>query len=211
MIFNLNVNMMKEVTKNRNQDFLKKYRIFPIINFIKVKILNLKFLLVILTSFIYTYANSQSISNLDKSHGFKDFKIGDSYQKWAGQINKLFEGRESEVMYEYKGTCCTIAYNQPVKSIVLMFRNDKLTSINIVIQSPGTEINEPLDQFTQLNNILQSLYGKPTAFNSDANSGKAYYGWTTDKIYLMSDFKYLGLEKGSRISLAIGDVKYFNN
>jgi hypothetical protein len=176
-------------------------------------------LLLILTAMllICSLANSQTISELDKKNGFKDFQLGDLYTKW--QNNILYEGtlnNGSNIrVYLYTGSCCRQAFNYELDSIELGFLDGKLTVIYLTtkqFQAAGYDTDRGIytrwngtKDFDRLKDALKAYFGDYTSVDkgSDYDSDISFF-WAGQKAMLQLTYSYLGIDKGDRCKILVG-------
>ena len=69
---------------------------------------------------IFSVAFAQTIDQLDKKNGFKDFTLGDAFSKWQSQLKLERNWDDGSKTYLYRGTCCNMVFNYPVEKINLL-------------------------------------------------------------------------------------------
>ena len=127
------------------------------------------------------------LSDLDAKNGFKDFKLGDSYSKWAPYLGNIKKGL-NDTLATYTGSCCQTVFEYSVRKIVLQFENKKLTGISISLVPFSQESNTDY-QLNKLINYFKGLFGNFTALdrapaNSPQNIPISTYHWKAKKVLL---------------------------
>ena len=128
------------------------------------KIITLSTLILLLNSVI----NAQASSVLDEKNGFKDIKLGDSYDKWKINLTYLDTYGNNEKVYLYTGSCCQNAFNYPVEKIKIVFANNKIIYISIFLKpfQDNRATGDPIKfrypnlDFASVNKDLISLFGE---------------------------------------------------
>jgi hypothetical protein len=142
-------------------------------------------------------AVAQTVKNLDDNNGFKQFKFGDSKQKWLPHLLK--SSINFQETYECTDICCTTAFGYTVSQKLLSFdKNEKLTRIVLHLK----ERQQADGQRAFYNNIV-SAFGPPTGKEiSTDNSGNINFQWSGRKVTLtMYNFYKGAFEGGWEITL----------
>jgi hypothetical protein len=173
----------------------------------------IKFISLIFSLFIAFIINSQVSTKLDEKNGFKDFQIGDSYDKWKVNLIKV-SGNADKLKYKYTGSCCQQVFDYDVEEILLEFKNNKL--INIIITLEQWEKSTSENDFTNLatcfDNIdnlatkFETLFGKHSDYKKDEKTGIITYGWFGNKIALTCSMQYQGIRAGCKPFIILGDM-----
>jgi hypothetical protein len=167
----------------------------------------------IFSLFICTMIYSQTIDKLDEKKGFKDFILGDSYEKWQSQLK--FEGASDDGSraYVYIGSCCNKVFNYPVDRIVLRFNNSELVAIYITTmrfqkeyEYSGKYTEWRTVDFENIKSSFSSLFGPPT--HVDAPNDR--YIWLGKKVMLISKYENLGVKEGDRQQITVVNISYLN-
>ncbi len=144
---------------------------------------------------------AQSSAVLDEKNGFKDIKLGDSYDKWKLNLKYLGTYGNNENLYSYTGSCCQNAFNIPVERIEIVFANNIITYIAIYLKpfqdnratGDPARFRFPNDDFVRLNLDLQSLFGEGKDGAPSESEGlfysKVYAG---KKVALIADYYFKG-------------------
>lgn len=143
-------------------------------------------------SFILGLYNSyaQSLSDLDRRHGFKDFRLGDPKSKWISQLTLRSSGTTNT--YEYNGYCCKEAFGSSLKEIGVAFdRTDKLKSIFLVFRDPKQG-----DQLRNFLGTIEQAFGGATGQESNDNTGDITQQWAGKETTLTVYAKYKGADLG---------------
>lgn len=120
-----------------------------------------------------TNLRGQTIRELDNKRGYLDFKLGDSYGKWANSlIYSRTEG--SGTVYKYTGYLSYLFNTYPVYEIDLTFSNNKLVSIYILLHKFQT--NDPSD------NRKEILENCSQAFGDIGSRFKLLFGGITKSV-----------------------------
>ena len=75
---------------------------------------------------------SQTIDKLDERNGFKDFKLGDSFDKWKTSLEYIGINPDEEKLYKYTGVCCKDVFDSQAENIELIFAKNGLIYIGII-------------------------------------------------------------------------------
>lgn len=175
----------------------------------------MKKILFLLSSLFTILGNAQSISELDKKNGFKDFKLGDDFSKWSSQVAYSRTNEDGLKVYSYVGNCCNKVFDYKLNTIELGFLNSKLVLIYLEtekFQKPYSESKEFTTwrntDFESINNSFQGLFGKPTGHNSE---GDISFFWQSQKVMLRSTYKYLGVREGDMQVIFVFSLDYLKN
>ena len=176
-----------------------------------------KKLVLIATLFLFlNHSFSQTIDKLDEKKGFKDFQIGDSYDKWKDKIVEVGRWDDGDIGYNYTGSCCKEIFDYPIKEILLRFKNKSLEAIIITtenFQKPYSETGSYTQwrdkDFERIKNLFSQLFGPPTSLNS--NEGNVNYYWEGKEVVLVSMYQYLGVNNGDNQQIIIHKAKNILN
>ena len=111
---------------------------------------------------------SQSINDLENKKGFKEFKLGDSYNKWSNQLKEINNSTNySEKLYHYEGYCCKQAFQNEVDHIFLSFKDNKLIEITVFLKyfrgSKNSDLHIGFEEYPEpymrLLNDFNSIFG----------------------------------------------------
>ena len=163
--------------------------------------------------FIFFNGISQVNLKLDEKNGFKDFQIGDSYEKWKLNLVKI-SGEKDRIIYRYNGECCQQVFNYEVEEILLEFRSNKLINISITLEQweKSTGPNDFTDLKTCFENIddlaekFDALFGPHADYSKNENTGIISYGWYGNKIALSCSMQYQGIRAGCKPIILLGDM-----
>jgi len=170
--------------------------------------------------FIPIFCYTQSLQDLDRKNGFKEFQIGDSYSKWRNQleVNPSLIESDGAKSYTYTGTCCQKIFEYSVEEIFLKFKNNRLVVISIMtekIHKGGNQndLTSWADGKAELDNLKSSfsfLFGSPSLFSMDQNSlnGDPVYQWIGNKVALEARYNYISVMEGDYLSVRIADYNY---
>jgi len=170
--------------------------------------------------FIPIFSYTQSLQDLDRKNGFKEFQIGDSYSKWRSQLkvnsSKIWE--DGAKSYSYTGNCCQKLFTFPVEEIILRFKNNQLVVISIVTEKihKGGNHNDYTswaDGKAKLDNLKSSfsfLFGSPSLYSMDENSlnKDPVYQWMGNKVALEARYNYISVMEGDYLSVKVADYNY---
>lgn len=163
----------------------------------------------LLTSALTT--NSQTIAKLDEKNGFKDFKLGDTYETWSSNLTYVSTTTDGEKRYTYTGTCCQEVFTTSVQEIDLLFSSDnKLVYITIFLKPyqdyRGTNtpaaFNYPNDNYELLVINFKSLFGAAEKVYPD-NSANVFYSncWAGSKVVLITSYYFYSNYDYSRVTV----------
>lgn len=140
----------------------------------------MKAFLTVVALFLATMIFGQSIDELDKKAGFKEFKIGDSLSVHEGKVKfmrildnadtKLYLVKDLVSVKSYTGEVELEMYKGKVQEIMVSFKNSTKTSFEDILKS------------------LETLYGP---YSKDKEKSKAFdryeklYSWTGQRIKLI--------------------------
>lgn len=161
-------------------------------------------------------AHSQTISELDKKNGFKDFQLGDLITKWEKDL--IYQGTMNNgsniKVYTYIGSCCRQAFNYDLDSIELGFLDGKLTVIYLTtkqFQEAGYDTDRGIytrwngtKDFDKLKDALTSYFGEYSSVDKGGNSGDISFYWLGQKVLLELKYDYLGIDKGDKCRIMVG-------
>ena len=144
---------------------------------------------------------SQTIDKLDEKNGFKDFKLGDTYDKWKSNLIYVDSQTEGEKRYQYTGTCCQEVFTKSVEKIVLIFAKNKLICIAILLKPyqdlRGTgmpaRISYPNNDYQNLITNFTLLFGKSQKVKPDLDNNLFSSNlWEAKKVILITDYFFMG-------------------
>jgi len=145
---------------------------------------------------------SQGIEDLDAKAGFKDFTLGDSFEKWSDYVT--ISKRDGDVITcRYIGTCCNKVFDFPVDQIELKFKNNIL--FNILIQLANFQDFYNIETtifnskgYNELNSKFKILFGPESFTKMPENMSPIYIitGWVSDKVVLGTYYCYIGTREG---------------
>lgn len=160
--------------------------------------------------------NAQTIDKLDEKNGFKDFKLGDTYEKWKSSLTYVSTTTDGEKLYKYTGTCCQEVFTTSVYEIDLLFSSDKLVYITIFLKPyqdyRGTktpaEFRYPNDDYEKLVLDFKSLFGVSEKVYAD-ESASIYYSncWIGKNVVLFTSYYWFSNYDYSRVS--VKDKAYY--
>ena len=161
----------------------------------------------------------QSLADLDARNGYKDLKLGDSFNKWSSDLTELFrdDAVKGERYFKYNGMCCTKVFEFPVERIILTFYDNKIVRIYIELQNFQTFYKRQYTTgfskdggYNILNSEFASLFGKPSdsKFEKDGNPYHIFTGWFGQKVHLESCYKYIGAAEGEFAVIVIVSAEY---
>jgi hypothetical protein len=166
------------------------------------------------TFLICTGVFAQTIDQLDKKNGFKDFALGDGFSKWQSQLKLERNWDDGSRTYLYRGTCCNMVFNYPVEKIQLKFKNNKLVVISITTEKfqkgyreSGEYSKWRPDDFESIKASIATLFGEPTLYDP-VGSLNVTYIWKGKRVLLTSEYQYLGGQDGDRQLINISDLSY---
>jgi len=163
---------------------------------------------------IFTSVFAQTIDQLDKKNGFKDFTLGDAFSKWESQLKLERNWDDGSKTYQYRGTCCNMVFNYPIEKLNLKFKNNKLVVINITTEKfqkgyfeSGEYSKWRPDDFESIKASISSLFGEPTLYDP-VGSLNVTYLWKGKRVLLTSEYQYMGGQNGDRQQINISDLSY---
>jgi len=125
---------------------------------------------IILFTFLFLYisltANSQSVNDLDTKNGYKDFKIGDSFEKYEGKLifrDYLKNDSNTPTYLVKQEFLYSDLFGYKIKAITLTFKANKLIMIDIWLKEivpEGVVWSFNADDFTNITNKFKSLFGE---------------------------------------------------
>ena len=156
-----------------------------------------------------------SQSALDAKNGFKDFTLGDKFNKWSSTLVYSHKIESGIKIYTYKGTCCRTLYGYSIAEIRLGFDEDNSLTViwfstekfqkGYEIDGKYTEWNGTKD-FDKIQDNIESQFGKADDVETDDNSGKATLYWFGTKVILSLEYEYLGIKNGDRCNILVGKI-----
>jgi hypothetical protein len=145
---------------------------------------------------------SQVNSALDQKNGFRDFKLGDSFDKWKASLKYVSMRSDGDKLYEYTGTCCNNVFSFSVNKIQLVYSANKLVHIFIELkpfedarkQGGIIEYQSPNPSYERLLKDFNSLFGYYSEkVPLDEPFGRKYSTtWEGTKTVLVVDYYFLG-------------------
>lgn len=134
-------------------------------------------------------------SKLDEKHGFKDFKIGDDFNKWAGELLYTNSDEGGAKYYKYIGKCCNKIFSYDIETIRLGFKKDKLGMILLITPTDyigGSKIKIS-DEFYSIKSNLDLLLEVESPITSKNSEGSDFYAiWMGKKILLILEYEFMG-------------------
>lgn len=150
----------------------------------------------VLSLFMSSIAISQNIQSLDDKNGFREFKIGDPFSKWKSNL-ELISSSNDEKTYFYKGNCCQTFMGVKIEKISLVFLNNKLDNISILLdETNAKDVSLKLKEYSYVRDKIIDEFGEPSKKNVDSNKGEIVSYWFGNKIALIFFSTYKGYEKG---------------
>lgn len=145
---------------------------------------------VILTLISFTVLSQ--VTNLDEKRGFKEIKLGDTYEKWKDDI--AFVRNDSETKkYKFKGDCCSAFYEYNIPILFLDFYKEEVVSIYAAIlytESINEEYSSLKPVFDDLHNKLVATIGREDKFDHNESDSHSSYSWTTDRTFARIRFHH---------------------
>ena len=179
----------------------------------------------LLTALLFSFTLlvfSQSLNDLDKKRGYKDFTLGDLFSKWENSL--VFDRKEnSETTYRYGGSNSDLFNTYSINGIYLKFVQFKLVNINIILNkwtdkdAPDREksLKNYTERFGDIGSRFKLLFGGAT--KTEVPDYKITEGeilwtsravWGAKKTHLELTFKYAELQNTGFISVQISDNAY---
>jgi hypothetical protein len=155
-----------------------------------------------------THLFSQTIDDLDKKNGFKDFSLGDDFSKWKSQLVFISDLEDNSKFYLYKGTCCNMLFDYPIEQLFLRFEDNKLVEIYIETAKFREDYKDSgvynpwrKDDYERINKFFIGLFGQPNGYNY--SSSEFTFFWTGKKVQLRSTYENKGITQGDRQIVSI--------
>jgi hypothetical protein len=179
-------------------------------------------LLIIIVTILCSEVFGQSLKNLDEKNGFKEIKLGSSFESYKSSTTFLYESDDKSKLYLYTGECCKSLFNYPLDSIFLRFQENKIVCICLATSffRPPYEVYEEgktktavfrPDDFESIKNSFEQLFGNPTSYSTSENSfNSVSFTWKSDNVDLTSIYQNFGIKGGDRNFIIIFDRKYLN-
>ena len=139
-----------------------------------------KIIFIVVSLVAWGIASAQSIEELDKKAGFKEFKIGDTLSLHESKIRftrtldnadtKLYLVKDLQSVKSYTGEVELEMYKGKIQEVVVSFKNSTKTGFEDILKS------------------LETLYGE---YSKDKEKDKAFdrfeklYSWTGKRIKLV--------------------------
>jgi hypothetical protein len=130
----------------------------------------MKNLLFIIAALISTTAFAQSVEELDKKGGFKDFKIGDDIETWKnfGKYTKTLDNVDTKMFLikdlvsvkTYTGEVELKVYKEKVQEIIVTFKNSSKTAYEDILKSletlygPSTQLKKKTPELVRFDRIM---------------------------------------------------------
>jgi hypothetical protein len=138
----------------------------------------------------------QNLKKLDEKNGFREFKFGDAYGKWASQL-KLLNTTNGTTSYIYNGNCCETLMGVKIEKISLDFINNKLSTISILFDEFNSkDVSHKLKEYSNIKDNIIKEYGEPTKMEVKKDEGKIDTYWEGQKTAMLFFSTYQGFEKG---------------
>lgn len=178
-------------------------------------------IIVTITVFFWSSGLAQKDSRLDDKAGFKQIKIGDSYQKWAKSLTILRDDDTTKLYSLSIGAGIENIFDQPIEKIKLTFKRDKVVDIEIrtkIIQDWRVDSNVSFDFgmniFHQFRKQFIALFGDKYGIKMSPPTKvlHAKAQWVGEKIIL--DLEYFLNENDfprdfDYIVVTISDLNYY--
>ena len=144
-------------------------------------------------------ATAQSLKYLDQKNGIKDFKIGDSYERWEEFLDPV---NAQQGVYKYTGSVCKDIFGRKVSSVMLVFASGRLIAINVKTSDLA---NKNIDGSYNIvyggyvEEKLIGLFGKPLVYEKKGDDSVMRHKmqWTSRKLVLQVKVNY-GSRKDGR-------------
>ena len=155
--------------------------------------------------------NSQTINKLDEKNGFREFKFGDTYTKWAQHLSIIISSNGVS-SYNYKGNCCQSFMGVKIDAIALEFDNNKLITITLMFDNNNaTDVSYKLKEYSNIKDRIVEEFGDPRKSNSNINDGKIDNYWVGEKVAMNLSSAYQGYKVGVQNILIITTYKNKKN
>ena len=163
-------------------------------------------------------AYSQSVNDLDARNGYKDFKIGDSFEKYKGKLifRDYWKNDQNTPTYSVKQEFSySDLFGYTIKAITLTFKANKLIRIDIFLKElvpVGVNMVFNADDFTNVTNKFKSLFGDQNyhVYNDDSYF-ISIMQWKGKKVELWVQFFYKGNGEGKdHIRVSVFDTTLIN-
>ena len=143
-----------------------------------------------LTVCVINLSHGQTINELDKKFGFKDFRLGDPKAKWMPQLTLRSTGATNT--YRYNGSCCREAFGAALKDIGVAFdRNEKLKNIFLIFRD-----RKQGEDLTRFFGTIEQAFGESTAQDANSSSGDITRQWAGKAVILTVYARYKGADEG---------------
>lgn len=179
-----------------------------------------KVILFAILSFTISFSvNSQSIDALDAKNGYKDFKIGDSFEKYNGKLifrNYLNNDQNRPTYSIKKEFSYSDLFGYTIKDITLTFKADKLIMIDIWLKEivpEGVSWIFNTDDFTNITDQFKSLFGeqKYHVYDDESDNMVGIMQWKGKKVELWVRFVFRGTAQGGHyIKVTVIDALMLN-
>ena len=153
---------------------------------------------------------AQTTAELDKKNGFKEIKLGTTFESLKSNLELSNTFSSSVKRYKFTGDCCQTIFEYNVDEIHLLFSNDSLVMIFIYLeqfQKPYSESNKNTNwentNFESIKKSFSLLFGQPSSTDMDDNTGNVIYNWIGENVSLISKYEYLGLKAGDRQTITV--------
>lgn len=178
----------------------------------KITLFTFLFIYISLTAF------SQSVNDLDTKNGYKDFKIGDSFEKYEGKLifrDYLKNDSNTPTYIVKQEFLYSDLFGYKIKAITLTFKANKLIMIDIWLKEivpEGVVWSFNANDFTNITNKFKSLFGeqKYGMFDDDQGTNMMMI-WKGKKVELWVKFVFRGTMVGGHfIKVTIIDAPMLN-
>ncbi len=165
---------------------------FYLVHLPRISLMKNILLLFLLIGFCNHSSFGQTIKYLDQKNGIKDFKIGDSYERWSEYIEPV---NPQQGVYKYTGSGCKEIFGRKVTSVILVFASGRLIAINVKtadLASKNIDGSYNINYGNYVEEKLIGLFGKPLLYDKkgDANYMKHKLQWTSKKLILQVKVNY---------------------
>jgi hypothetical protein len=131
----------------------------------------------------FTFGSKGQIINFDERNGFKDFRFGDSFEKWQPFLKPGGISNDDELVYIYTGNCCQTVLDYSIKEHHLIFDDKKkLVAIVLFFDIPDYDNSHGIitNDIVNVTNNLERYFGKASSF--EWTYGKTKYNWAGEKV-----------------------------
>lgn len=160
-----------------------------------------------------TILANRTTENLDAQHGFKELILGDDFSKWKSQI--IYSGPSPWQWFIYHGSLDRKIFQFNIDHTELLFSNNKLVMI-VLLTKPfhptydetGDYPNIGLEDYNGLMDSFDFLYGMGSRQIKSEPNKEIKSIWIGSKTVLITEYNYLGINKGGRAKITIADFEY---